>query len=217
MDEKPKLVIWGASGHASVVADVVRSQGDYEIAGFLDDSDPTRKDTLFCGAPILGTHRELDRIYNDGVRYLIPAFGNCEARIRVSDLARERGFEIATAIHPSATVASEVEIGSGSVVVAGAVINPYSEIGSNVIVNTCASVDHHCVLEDGVHVAPGTHLAGGVHVGRATWVGIGATVIDGVHIGSGSVVGAGAVVLRDVPEGVVVCGVPARETRKVTQ
>jgi acetyltransferase-like isoleucine patch superfamily enzyme len=48
-----------------------------------------------------------------------------------------------------------------------------------------------------------------------SWIGIGAVVIEGVRIGEGSVVGAGAVVLRDIPEGVVAYGTPARAVRKV--
>lgn len=215
MDAGRKLVIWGASGHATVVADVVRSQGEYEVAGFLDDLSPTRKGTRFCGASVLGTHEELDALLQTGVNHLIPGFGNCEARMQVSELARRKGFEIATAIHPGATVASDVEVGDGSVVVAGAVINTCAEVGGNVIVNTCASVDHHCVLEDGVHIAPGARLAGSVRVGRAAWIGMGAVVIDGVRVGPRAVVGAGAVVVRNVPEGVVAYGVPARAARKV--
>lgn len=215
MNAGRKLVVWGASGHAAVVADVIRCQGQYEIAGFLDDLSPQRKGSRFCEAPVLGTREDLDALLQAGVDYLIPGFGNCEARMRVSELARRKGFKIATAIHPSATVASGVEMGDGSVVIAGAVINTCARIGGNVIVNTCASVDHHCVLEDGVHIAPGARLAGSVRVGRAAWIGIGAVVVDGVRVGPGAVVGAGAVVVRDVPEGVVAYGVPARAVRKV--
>lgn len=216
MSAERKLVIWGAAGHAAVVADVVRSQGRYEVAGFLDDLSPDRKGTLFCEAPVLGTRAELDTLLRSGVDHLIPGFGDCEGRISVSEFASRKGFEIATAIHPGATVASDVKVDEGSVVVAGAVINACARIGSNVIVNTCASVDHHCVLEDGVHIGPGAHLAGSVRVGRAAWIGIGAVVVDGVRVGAGSVVGAGAVVVRDVPEGVVAYGVPARTTRRVS-
>jgi acetyltransferase-like isoleucine patch superfamily enzyme len=77
------------------------------------------------------------------------------------------------------------------------------------IVNTGATIDHDCVLGDGVHVCPGAHLAGEVRVGDETWIGIGASVVQSVCIGSRAVVGAGAVVIGDVPDDVTVVGVPA--------
>lgn len=212
---KPKLAIWGASGHAAVVADVVRSQGGYEVAGFLDDANPERAGAEFCGAPILGGRDRLDDLMRAGVEHLIFGFGNCEARLRLSEFARGRGFAIATAVHPRAVVAPDVSVGSGTVVVAGAVINPGAQVGDDAIVNTSASVDHHCVIADGAHISPGAHLAGGVRVGRGSWVGIGATVVDGVRIGAGTTIGAGAVVVADIPDGVVAYGVPARVVRKV--
>lgn len=211
---KPKLAIWGASGHAAVVADVVRSQGEYEVAGFLDDANPERAGAEFCGAPILGGRDRLDDLMRAGVGHLIFGFGNCEARLGLSEWARGRGFIIATAVHPRAVVAPDASVGSGTVVVAGAVINPGAQVGDDVIVNTSASVDHHCVIEDGAHISPGAHLAGGVRVGRGSWVGIGATVVDGARIGAGTTIGAGAVVVADIPDGVVAYGIPARVVRE---
>lgn len=210
-----KLLIWGASGHASVVADVVRCRGQYEIVGFLDDVSPECAGSRFCDAPILGGRERLDSLLQEGIEHLILGFGNCEARLRLAECATEKGFGLATAIHPKATVASDVEVGDGTLIVAGAVVNPGAEVGNNVIVNTSASVDHDCVIEDGAHICPGACLAGDVHVGRGAWVGVGATAVDGVCIGEGTTVGAGSVVVGDLPAGVVAYGVPARIIREV--
>lgn len=212
---REKLLVWGASGHASVVADIVRLEGKYEIVGFLDDGNPQRAGETFCGAPVVGGQEKLDDLFRAGVRNLIMGFGNCGARLHLSELALSKGFSIATAVHPSAIVASDVRIGCGTVVAAGAVVNPGTEIGRNVIVNTRASIDHDCAIEDGVHICPGACLAGSVRVGRAAWVGIGATVTARINIGASAVVGAGAVVVRDIPERVIAYGMPARAVRKV--
>ena len=84
------------------------------------------------------------------------------------------------------------------------------------IINTCASVDHECVVEEGAHVGPGVRLGGHVRVGKGTWIGIGATVKDRIRIGARAVIGAGAVVLNDIPDGVVAYGVPANVIREST-
>jgi UDP-N-acetylbacillosamine N-acetyltransferase len=96
------------------------------------------------------------------------------------------------------------------------VINPVAQIGENVIVNTCASVDHDCVIDDGAHVAPGAHLAARVHVGRGSWVGIGSVVKEGARIGKATVIGAGSLVLNDIPDDVLAYGSPARLVRSLS-
>jgi acetyltransferase EpsM len=212
---RPGVVIWGASGHALVVADIVRLAGQFEVIGFLDDLSPERRGHRFCGATVLGGSEELQGLYGRGVHHVLIAVGDCKARIRLAASAREHGFDLALAIHPCATIASDVQIGAGSVIAAGAVINPGSVIGENVIINTSASVDHECIVEDGAHICPGARLAGRVTVGRGSWVGIGASVVDHVRIGAGAIIGAGAVVTLDIPDGVVAFGLPAKVRREV--
>lgn len=214
-EEERKLVIWGASGHAKVVTDIVRLRGEYEIVGFLDDLNSHLYGSDFCGAKILGGRDKLEQLRREGVRHLILGFGKCHARLELSSLVKSLGFTLAIAIHPRATIAQDAQVGPGTVVVAGAVVNPGSSIGENVIINTLASVGHDCVVEDGAHIAPGVRLGGAAKVGRAAWVGIGSTVIEGVRIGVGARIGAGSVVTEDIPGCVLAYGVPARIIRKI--
>lgn len=210
-----KLVIWGASGHALVVADIVRLQGNYELMGFLDDVKPERHGTEFNGLPILGGREKLDELKDMGVSHLIIGFGDCASRLKSNALIREKGFSLATAIHPKAIVAGDVAVSPGTVIAAGAIVNPGAKIDENVIINTGATIDHECSIEEGVHLCPGTHLAGNVSIGRATWIGIGTIVSDHLRIGANTVIGAGAVVMHDIPDNVVAYGVPARVVKRV--
>lgn len=212
---RPKLVIWGAGGHGLVVADIVRLQREYDLVGFLDDRVADQRPAELCGAPILGDREQLPGLRAAGVDRVIVAVGAGSARLALADLVRRAGLTLGTAVHPRAVIAVGVPIGRGTVVAAGAVVNPGARVDDNVIINTCASLDHHCVVEAGAHVCPGAHLAGGVRVGCEAWVGIGAAVGPGVRIGARAIIGAGAVVLKDIPEGVVAYGVPARAIRLV--
>ena len=207
------LVIWGASGHAKVVADIVRLQGEHEIHGFLDDQDPAAEGRAFCGSRVLGGRERLDELHAQGVSHVLFGFGDGAARLRLAALVRERGFALARAIHPRAVVAGDAVVGAGSVIAAGAVIGPATTLGENVIVNTLAGVDHDCAIGDGAHVCPGARLGGWVEVGERAWIGIGATVRDRARVGAGTIVGAGAVVIEDLPDDVVAYGVPARVVR----
>ena len=207
-----KLVIWGAAGHAMVVADIIRLCGEYEVVGFLDDG-LGRRGSEFCGARVLGGREQLDALRDGGVTNIILAFGDCDARLNLSAVVRGKGYDLATAVHPRAVVAADAEIRSGTMVCAGAVINPGTRIGENVIINTSASIDHECLIGDAAHIGPGARLGGRVTIESAAWVGIGATLRDRVAVGARALIGAGAVVVGDVPAGVVAYGVPARVKR----
>jgi acetyltransferase EpsM len=211
------LVIWGAGGHAAVVADIVRRAGQFRLVGFIEDLNESRAGTEFCGVEILGGRTQLLQLHAGGVKDLLVAVGNCRVRLALALEARRMGFTLAVAIHPRATVAEGVHVGAGTVIAAGAVVNPGAKLGECVIVNTCASVDHDCVVEDGAHLCPGVRLAGSVTVGRGAWVGLGSVVTEGLWIGTGTMIGAGAVVVRDIPEHVLAYGVPARVIRHLEE
>lgn len=211
---KPRVIIWGASGHARVVADIVRVNGSHDIAGFIDDVHPERAGADFEGAKIIGGQRALHEQLTAGVTDVIVAFGDCDARLAAATIARNLGFTLASAIHPSAVIASSARIGAGTVVAANAVVNPGAAIGENVILNTGCSVDHDCSVGDGAHISPGARLGGAVRIGDAAWIGIGAVIADHRVVGTRTVIGAGAVVVRDIPPAVVAYGVPARVMRR---
>jgi UDP-N-acetylbacillosamine N-acetyltransferase len=193
-----------------VVADIIRLEDAFEVAGFLDSVDVERHGKNFCSAKILGGAEQLEPLTEQGIKHAIVAIGDNRARLCLADKFASAGFELAVAIHPRAIVASDVRIGAGTVIAAGAVLNPGCTIGRNVIINTAASVDHDCNIGDGSHISPGAHIAGNVTIGSCAWVGLGASIIEKVQIGNDAIVGAGAVVIRNVPSGVVVAGHPAR-------
>jgi sugar O-acyltransferase (sialic acid O-acetyltransferase NeuD family) len=202
----PLLVI-GAGGHARVLVDIAEKQGRYRIAGLLDDRAQMRG-TEVLGYPVLGGREVLER--DDAPAHAIVAIGAPRARAAWQAHLEDRGFQLAVLVHPTASVARGVEIGAGSVLMAGAIVNPGSRLGRGVIVNTGASVDHDCDVGDFTHIAPGARLAGGVRVGPRSHVGLQAGVIQNVVVGADVTVGAGAAVIRPVPDGVTVAGVPAR-------
>ncbi|AMV71885.1 acyltransferase [Desulfuromonas sp. DDH964] len=204
---KEKIFVFGASGHAKVVIDIIERQGLFEI-GFLVDDNPALKGQSFFCYPVIGGK---DELLASNIRKGIVAIGSNSARRTVASWLSDQGCEMVTAIHPSAQVAREVTIGNGSVIMAGAVINSDTTIGYDVIVNTRSSIDHDCNIGDGVHLAPGSTLCGSVTIGEESFVCAGATVIPNLTIGSKVTVGAGSTVIRDVPDGVTVVGSPAKK------
>jgi UDP-N-acetylbacillosamine N-acetyltransferase len=210
-----KIVIWGASGHALVVANAAEISGFFQVVGFLDDINPAQRLTPLPGRNVLGGRETLDDIRQGGVLDIALGFGDCDARLKVGPFLRENRFIVATIVHPSSIIAEDVVLGEGTVVLAGVVIDPGCKIGKYCIINNNAIISHQSEIEDGVHVCPGVNIAGNVHIGRGAWIGIGTTVIEKLSIGEGSFVGAGSTVVGDIPGGVLAFGSPARVIRKI--
>ncbi|GGJ11273.1 pilus assembly protein [Alicyclobacillus cellulosilyticus] len=205
------IIVLGGGGHARVLLEALCAAG-VSVLGFTV-AEPDTGPSHIGGVPCLGTDEVLAHYLPSEIELVngVGGAGDTAARIRVYKRFVDLGFQFATVIHPSAVVASSVEIGRGVQVMAGAVVQPGARIGDNAIVNTRASVDHDCDVGPHAHIAPGVTLCGGVRVGLGSHIGAGATVIQNVCIGQWCLVGAGALVLRDVPDGRKVYGVPAKE------
>lgn len=200
-----KIVVIGASGHGKVIADIAEKVGYTDIV-FLDDN-PTVES---CGNyKVVGGCKEA-LFYKDAD--FIVAIGNTKIRHKIQSELIKKGLHIVSLIHPAAVIASNVKIGVGTVVMAGVVINPCSEIGQGCIINTCASVDHDCRIGDYVHVSVGAHVAGTVIIGDNTWVGAGATISNNIEIVEDCTIGAGAVVVKNIEESSTYIGIPARKS-----
>jgi len=214
-----RVVGLGAGGHAKVVIEILQLMGGYELVGLLD---PKKElwNTKVLGIPVLGGDDLLPKLYKEGVRHAfigLGTIGDTRPRRELYEKARSYGFQIVRAIHPQATISSSAVIGDGSTIMASAVINAAAKLGDNVIVNTGAIIEHDCVIGDHVHIATGARLASTVHVGNGSHIGLGASIRQCICIGRNAIVGAGAVVVEDVPDDVVVAGVPARISRRVEQ
>lgn len=195
------MFLYGAGGHAKVIMDIVKAQGD-SVEALVDDN-PDVTDVM--GVKVM--HGVLDEISP-----LIISIGNNRIRKLVSEKVHA---VFGRAVHPSAVVSDSAVIGEGSVVMQGAIVQSCASIGRHCIVNTGASVDHECVLEDFVHVSPHCTLCGNVQVGEGTWIGAGSVVIPGVKIGKWCVIGAGSVVVNDIPDGVLAFGNKCRIVRDI--
>ena len=193
------MILYGASGHAKVIIDILEANG--QKIDFIVDDNPSLIELL--GYEVRRNTGKYDEA--------IISIGSCEIRMKVVEGLKVGKY--ATAVHPSAVVSPRATIDEGTVVMQGGVVQSCAKIGKHCIVNTGASVDHDCEIGDYVHVAPHATVLGGVKVGEGSWIGAGAVVKQYITIGKNCMIGAGAVVLRDVPDGATVVGVPGKEIK----
>ena len=177
--------VFGKGGHSKVVANSIKELGivcdDYDIENYSES--------------------ELNANW-------IIAIGDNHVRKRVSEKLSKYSFS--NVVAPSSVINILLRHIVGSFFANGSIVHPGSTIGNHVIINTNASVDHDCVIEDYVHVAPGSTLCGWVHVGECTLIGAGSVVLPNVKIGKNCIIGAGSVVTKDIPDDSTVYGNPAK-------
>jgi sugar O-acyltransferase (sialic acid O-acetyltransferase NeuD family) len=205
-----RACIVGAGPHGRVILDILRAQRRCDVE-FADDNETLWGQTV-NGARVTGSLGQVLEQGSDDVAFII-AVGNPTIRLAIAKRISERARPLLNAVHPSAVVMQSATMGEGNMIGATAVINSGACLGRHTIVNTGAVVEHDCTVSDGAAVSPGAHLGGRVTLGYCAFVSTGAIVLSRVSIGAGSIVAAGAVVTRDVPEGVLVMGVPARVRR----
>jgi sugar O-acyltransferase (sialic acid O-acetyltransferase NeuD family) len=194
------MYLYGASGHAKVIIDILESRS-VVISGLFDDNPHLQS---LNNISVLGSYKGQKL---DGP--LIISIG--ENRIRAK-IAKEIGTQqlFGKATHCSALISPSANIDEGTVVMQCAIVQASTVIGKHVIVNTGASIDHDCFIGNFAHISPGAVLSGNVKVGEGTHIGAGAVIIPGIRIGKWCKIGAGAVVIKNIPDYATAVGNPTR-------
>lgn len=202
------LIIIGNGGHASVLTEILLAQGR-DILGFTTPSGGENQFGLRYLGPddMILQHKpkEVELVLGIGM------LGPFSIREKIFQQLKQYGYSFSSVIHPSAIIASSVQLGEGTQLMAGAIVQTSSVIDDNTIVNTGALVDHNCQIGAHVHIAPGTKISGAVQIGNSTHIGTGTTIIQGIAIGVGCLIGAGSVVVKNINSYTKAFGVPAKE------
>lgn len=212
------FIIWGSAGHAKVLAEMIGLAGAKVVALF--DNSPEVESCL-KGVPIFhgagGFDAWIERQYMPEHIGAALAIGGAkgEDRLEIARRIRGAGLGLPSLTHPMAAVSASAQLGEGCQILANAVVAAEVVMGVASIANHSTNIDHECQIGNGVHVAPGAVLCGCVIVKDYAMIGAGAVVLPRRTIGQGALVGAGAVVTRDVPDGVVVAGNPAKIIRSL--
>jgi len=197
VDNRPTVIL-GSGGHAKVVAEALIQSG-HEILGFLT---PEKKPgTEFYGFNILGDDEVIKAFSPDEVVLAngVGLMPRQSLRWRLANHMRELGFSFATVVHPSATLASDVELAEGAQIMMRSILQAGVKIGRDSIINSGALLDHDCSIAENCHLAPGVVCSGGVEVSAGAFVGAGTIITQNISVGRNAIVAAGSTIYSDVP------------------
>ncbi len=197
MESSKPIILLGAGGHAKVIIEALR-KSNRTIIGLTDPDKLEASE--FHGVKVLGDDTAVFKYAPDDVLLVngVGAMPNNTLRYKLNERMKENGFQFTSVIHPSAVIANDVEISSGSQIMAGTVIQPGVFVGESSIINTGVILDHDCFIHEDCHIAPGVTLSGNVTIGKQSHIGTGASIIQGITIGQYCIIAAGSVVYEDV-------------------
>jgi len=208
------IVFYGIGGQFEIMKPIALYNYDLTISHMIDRYKREYEGQEVFSDKCCGLQKRLDK---DGVDYFCVTIGNPYAKERrlISERLEKWGLKPHLLAHKSTVTNYDLKLGKGLQISPRVTIGTKVKIGNWVILNQCCSIDHECILEDGVEIAPNATLCGCVTVKENAWICAGATVIPGVTIGENSIVGAGSVVLHDVPDNEIWVGNPARFLKKI--
>jgi sugar O-acyltransferase (sialic acid O-acetyltransferase NeuD family) len=199
---KPQLILIGAGGHTRSCIDVIEEQGYFQIAGLVGYPEQRDAQQLDYGYAVIGADSNLSRLAKT-FQYALIAIGQmqtAEHRIHLYQQVAQLGFQLPVIISPTAHVSRHAVIGSGTIVMHGAIVNAGASIGNNCIINSRSLIEHDARVEDHCHISTGAILNGNVTVGAGSFIGSGSIIKQGITIGRDSLVGMGLGVRHDLAE-----------------
>ena len=195
-----QILVLGHGGHARSLIDILERENKYQIAGYIINDNAIHDSMDY---PVIGSDEDLDYLYQNGIRNAVLGIGylgRSDLREKLYERLKKIGFHMPIVCDPSAIMSEHAKIEEGSFIGKGAIINSGAIIGKMCIINSGAIVEHDCQVDDFSHISVGSVLCGGVHIGRASFVGANATIIQEKTIGKNSIIGAGTLIRKNVEE-----------------
>jgi len=207
-----EIAIYGAGGFGRevnlIVQQLIKKGHPYHFLGFFDDEDKSSE----FGGVYLGNTEKLNS-WGKPISIAL-AIGDGKIRKNVLERITNPKVEFCKLISPYAIFNDIINIGTGSIICAGANLTTNITLGEFSVINLNATVGHDCKLGDFSSLMPGVNLAGGVKLQECAFVGSGANILNGVEMGENAVLGAGGVLTQNLEANKTAIGVPAKTMEK---
>lgn len=204
------MLIIGARGLAKELLEIIHRVYNTDNLCFYDDVNDDNPDKLFNSFPILKSIFEAEKYFKDISNEFVIGIGNPILRKKMYDKFSEIGGKALTIISNTSEVGSfGNEIEDGVIITSGTIITNSIKIKKGTLINLSSTIGHDTVIGEFVEICPNVSISGHCEIGNLVFIGTGATILPNVKIGDNSIIAAGSVVTQNVPNNVLVAGVPA--------
>ena len=185
------LLLIGCGGHARSLIDVVKTSGRWDIFGLVGLREQVGKKVL--GYPVIGCDQDLPSLRKQCANALLAVgqIGLSPQRKRLAQELEQLEFSLPVVISCFAHVSDYADVGSGTTIGHGAIVNSAAKIGDYCILNSNALIEHDVVIGDFCHISTGALVNGGTTIGKSSFVGSGAVIREGLDLPPQTIIGAG--------------------------
>ncbi|MBI5698793.1 hypothetical protein HZC35_00595 [Candidatus Saganbacteria bacterium] len=206
-----QVYIYGASTGCKQIMEILKSGRKYKVLGIIDDNAEFHGRRIE-NYEVMGGFDWLKKKYEENPDFGVMIASHSTNREKIYDRIKENmpDLKLPPIIDERAILLSGVKVGESSLIEAGVILGQEVEIGKNVILNLGVKISHNSVVGDHSHVALGVSMSAAVVVGKNVFIGAGAAINPAVSIGENSMISPATAVLHDIPENVIVNGVPGK-------
>lgn len=210
------MLIIGARGFAKEVLEILHQKGETDNLCFYDDVNMDNPERLYDIFPILNTLQQAKEYFNTISPQFTLGIGNPALRMQLYQKITESGGVLTSTISKNAEIGSfNIKIGEGCNMLGGVKISNDVTIGKGAIIYYNSIVTHDVTIGEFCEISPDVKLLGRCTIGDFVRIGAGSIVFPDVAIGSKVVIAAGAVVRNNIPDNVMVAGVPAKIKKRI--
>lgn len=202
-----RIAVAGSGQAAEILLDYLSEDERYEVVTIIADLSEVDQKLTHCGFPLISVDEFIanDFLQTVGV-FMAVGYRNLNRdRDQFFRRLKRSGVNFLTYVHPRANVSNSVQLGIGSVVLAGSVLEPFVKVGENSVIWNNCTIAHHAVIGDNCWIAAGAIISGHACVGNNCFIGIGSIVTNRVTISELSIIGAGVLATQNVsPQSVLI-------------
>lgn len=197
------VIVYGTNDVSQLAAFYLKNDSNRDVFGHCVDEE-FLKESECLGLPIL----PFESISPDEYDLFIPLYDN-KLRESKANAAKQRGFSLISYVSSKSTVWSAV--GENCFIMEDNTIQPFVQIGNNVIMWSGNHIGHHSVIKDNVFFSSHVVLSGNCVVEPYCWFGVNSTIRDHITLAEGTFVAMSAMITKNTLPNKRYMGVPAKE------
>jgi sugar O-acyltransferase (sialic acid O-acetyltransferase NeuD family) len=209
-----KVIVFGILDTAELAYFYLTHDSSFVVEAFTVNKQYIKEES-FCGLPVV-PFEEVENYYPPSdYLFFAPMTGSKMNTLRkkIYEEGKSKGYEYITYVSSKATTFHN-KIGENCFILEDNTIQPFTEIGNNVVMWSGNHIGHHGKIEDHVFFTSHVVLSGHCLVKERAWFGVNSTIRDFTTIGEGSLIAMGSVITKDTEDDGFYMGIPAKKQVK---
>ena len=212
-----KLIIFGDSAFAEIAYEYFTYDSEYEVCGFTVSKEYLGETEKF-GLPVV-TFEAIESLFSPAQYEMhVALVYNTLNRVRKKFYfeAKLKNYTMANYISSKAFVWKNVKMGDNVFVFENNVVQPFTELGSNIVLWSGNHIGHHSKIQSHCFISSHVVISGFCNVGECCFMGVNSTVANNVVIGDDCLVGSGAMVVKSLAAGSLLKGPMTKPEEQTT-